>query len=332
MPPYAPEPENTGGRRQIALAVIFLIVSLTTLYLPDSAQEGTAWVLRASILRPFLATQERVVRARLRAREVAGLQAQMDSLTAVLATQQAVADENRTLRNLLSLSDRVGPGFLPATVLRAQTPGSESTFYVDLGSDDGVEEGAPVIDRHGLVGVIREVHPGLSVGMDWTHPDFRASAMLADGTTFGMVEPRRGDFREVDRLVLNGTAYYESVPEGEAVLTSGLGDVFPRGIPIGTVAGVADVEGRWRKSYWLRPMVQPGSVTHVLVEVGERVKDLSSAWPPDSLMARDEAILRERVLTDSVTILTDSLTRLRALIDEARADTLGRVSGGGGDR
>ena len=120
-----------------------------------------------------------------------------------------------------------------------------------------MREGAPVIDRHGLVGVIREVRPDLSVAMDWTHPDFRASAMLADGTAFGMVETRRGDFREMDRMILNGTAYYESVPEGVAVLTSGLGGVFPRGIPIGTVDGVADVEGRWRKSYWLRPWCSP---------------------------------------------------------------------------
>lgn len=323
MPPYAPEPEIGGGRRQVVLALSCVVVALAMLYLPDAAQEDTAWALRSTVLRPFLATQEQVVRARLRAREVERMQVQMDSLTSMLSTQRAVADENRTLRNLLALRDRLGPAFHPATVSRAGTPGSESTFYVDLGSRDGVLEGAPVVDRHGLVGVVREVRSDRSVAMDWTHPDFRASAMLADGTAFGIVETRRGDFREVDRLVLNGTAYYESVPAGVPVLTSGLGDRFPRGIPIGTVDGVSDVEGRWRKSYWLRPMVQPGSVTHVLVAVGERNADLSAAWPPDSLTARDQRILDERALEDSVRALTDSLEALRTLVrGRSPGDTL----------
>lgn len=328
MPPYAPEPEAAGGRRQIALAGIFLGVALTILYLPQAAQEGAGWALRATVLRPFTVTQERLVRARLRAREVAGLQAEMDSLTASLATQAAVRDENRTLRSLLDLHARVGPAFLPATVLRPGTQGSESLFFLDRGEEDGVREGAPVIDRHGLVGVIREARPGMSVGMDWTHPDFRASAMLADGTGFGMVENRRGDFREEDRLVLNGTAYYESVPSGVAVLTSGLGGMFPRGIPIGKVAGVAEVEGRWRKSYWLRPMVEPASVTHVLVAVGEAATDLSPAWPADSALTRRESILRERSLADSVGAITDSLRILRARLERLQH----RDTAGGGRR
>lgn len=327
MRPYAPEPEITGGRRQVVLAAVFLIAALTTLYLPDAAQESVAGALRGSVLRPFLATQEGLVEARMRAQDVERLQAQMDSLTAIMATQQALADENRTLRRLLELESRVGPAFRPASVLRPRSPGSESMFYVDLGADAGVRQGAPVVDRHGLVGVIREVLPTSAVGMDWTHPDFRASAMLADGTGYGVVENRRGDFREMDRLVLNGTAYYESVPEGVAVLTSGLG-VFPRGIPIGSVAGVADVEGRWRKSYWLRPMVAPASATHVLVAVGEIAEDLSFAWPVDSLLTREEAIFRERAHADSLAALTDSVSALRARLLQLQRPDSG--TGGGG--
>jgi rod shape-determining protein MreC len=325
VPPFAPEHEGTGGRRQVVVAAVLLATALGILYLPPGAQERTAWTLRATVLRPFIATQERLARARMRAREVERLQAEMDSLTASLATQRAVSDENRTLRSLLDLQARIGPAFRPATVLRPGTPGSESMFFVDVGTEDGVAEGAPVVDRHGLVGVIREARPGMSVGMDWTHPDFRASAMLADGTGYGMVENRRGEFRELDRLVLNGTAYYESVPVGVAVLTSGLG-VLPRGIPIGTVDGVAEVEGRWRKSYWLRPMVAPASVTHVLVAAGETPTDLSSAWPLDSILTREQVIFRERASRDSLAALTDSVRALRARVQEL----MGRDTAAGG--
>ena len=334
MPPYAPEPEATGGRRQGALAALFLILALVALYLPDGGQRQVAWLIRASALRPFIMMQDGLVDSRRRARAVEEVQAQLDSLSARAATLSSLADENRTLRSLLLLTRRLGPAFRPASVLRPGTAGSESMFILDAGSRQGVVEGAPVVDRHGLVGVVREVRPFTSVGIDWTHPDFRASSMLADGTGFGVVENERGTFREEDRLVLNGLAYYEVVPEGMPVLTSGLGGVFPRGIPIGRVDGVADAEGRWRKSYWLRPMVHPASVTHVLVAVGGEQLDVTGAWPPDSVRTREETILQEYALADSVTALTDSVRVLLLRLEEAQGVTPPAVppdtaSGGG---
>lgn len=329
MPAYAPEPERTGTRRQGTLAAIFVILALASSYLPDGARQGVAWSVRATLLRPFIATQERVAAARLRSLRVEALQARLDSLTATLATQSALVDENRTLRALMGLSARVGPTFRPASVLRPGTPGSESMFLVDLGAQDGVSEGAPVVDPYGLVGVIREVRPHTSVGMDWTHPDFRASAMLADGTGFGLVEDHRGSFREEDRMVLNGMPYHESVAEGTPVLTSGLGGVFPRGIPIGRIDGVAQTQAGWLKSYWLSPMVQPASVTHVLVAVGKKPMDVSEAWPVDSIRTRDEVLQQERARADSLRALTDSVRLLDALVDELRRDSSGTPGGGG---
>ena len=227
--------------------------------------------------------------SRARASEIEYLQSELDSLVAITSTQSALADENRTLRELLGLAERAGPVFAPASVLRPGTPGSESMFLLDVGYDGGVREGAPVVSARGLVGVIREVRARSAVGMDWTHPDFRVSGMLVDGNTFGMVENVRGAFREQDRLMLNGTAYHETVREGSRVVTSGLGGVFPRGIPIGSIDGTAEEQGTWLKSYWLRPAVQPGSVTHVLVETVRGPDDLTAIWMPDSLGAGREA-------------------------------------------
>jgi rod shape-determining protein MreC len=155
-------------------------------------------------------------------------------------------------------------------------------FLVDVGSDEGVRAGAAVVSARGLVGRIREVRSRSALGMDWANPDFRASAMLADGSAFGIVENARGDFREQDRLMLNGTAFHETVPVGTQVLTSGLGGLLPRGIPIGRIEATAEVQGTWLRSYWLRPAVMPGSVTHVLVETEADGTDLAALWATDS--------------------------------------------------
>ncbi len=268
-------------------AVVFL-VALTSTYLPEGSQQQIAVTLRASVLRPFIATQESLNDARRRAGDVDVLTARLDSLSAIFSTQSAVMDENRTLRAMLGLVERGGPRFVPATVLRPGTAGSESMFIVDVGTADGVPQGAPVVGPFGLVGVIRELGVETSVGMDWNHPDFRVSAMLVDGTMYGIVEPRRGRFREEDRLILNGTAYVDVRP-GTEVVTSGLGAFFPRGIPVGKVDRLLETEGSWRKSFWIEPMVEPGSVTHVLVLTDGSEGDISGAWPIDSLVTREEA-------------------------------------------
>lgn len=288
MPSYGPEPESTGGRSQIALAIVCLLLALTTTYLPDVTQERVAWTLRGTVLAPFLTLRQGLADARLRATRVDNLRRELDSLAAQLSTQSALVDENRTLRDLLALGERAGPSFVPATIIRSGTVGSESMFLIELGAGDGIRVGAPVISRQGLVGMISGVREDISMGMDWTHPDFRASGMLADGATYGIVEPVRGAFREEDRMLLNGTPYHEESQPGSEVLTSGLG-VFPRGIPIGVIDEVADQQGGWLKSYWLRPRVEPASVTHALVAVVGAGQDIAALWA-DSLWVTPDSL------------------------------------------
>ena len=181
------------------------------------------------------------------------------------------------------LQERAGATYRPATIHRPGTPGSESTFLVDVGTRDGIRAGAPVVSPTGLVGVIRETRTANSSGIDWTHPDFRPSAMLADGSAYGLIESRRGSFREEDRLVINGIPFHEPFDSGQAVLTSGLGGIFPRGIPIGTVLGVAEAEGTWRKAYYLEPIAEPAAATHVLVLVSDSGDDASQVWAQDTV-------------------------------------------------
>lgn len=276
MAKYTDSPEEGRGRRDSTVAVVFLLFSIVVLYLPSGIQNQVAAGFRATLLRPFIVTQEGLAQAALRAEDAGRLQAQLDSLATTLAGQAHLVEESRRLHELLDLRERAPDNFLPASVIRPGTVGSESMFLLDVGSEEGVRAGDPVIMRDGrigLVGVIQQVRRGSAIGLDWSHPEFRASAMTADGNVFGIVEPRRGTFREEDRLLLNGTPYYERLEPGTQILTSGLGGVYPRGIPIGVVEGLAEQEGRWRKAYWLRPSVETGSVTHVLVVLGDGIPE-----------------------------------------------------------
>jgi rod shape-determining protein MreC len=289
---YAPE-RDTNGTHQVAIAAGVALLAAATLYLSDNAQQRITQVFQASVLRPFIWTQETLAQARIRADQIDYLQSEVDSLTAVASTQAALVDENRSLRDLLGLSERAGPSYLRATLIRPGGTASESMFWVDKGEQDGVAVYAAVVSAHGLVGRILEVRARSAVGMDWTHPDFRASAMLEDGSAYGMVENARGEFREDDRLLLNGTAYHEDLASGARVLTSGLGGTYPRGIPIGLIDETAEEQGTWRKSYWMRPSVEPASVTHVLVAGTGAPAELEGLWPGDTTATTDSATTRD---------------------------------------
>ena len=317
MPAYTTETVDTSGRRQAAVTVLFLVAALVISYLPASTQQHVAASLRGTVLRLFVTTQGAIITFRSRAGDSDWLRERLDSLVAVMAAEGALAEENRRLREMLDLSRKLGPTFAAATLMRAGTTGSESTFLVDVGLTRGIHPNAPVISSQGLLGVIRDVRQDHAIGMDWTHPEFRASAMTADGVTYGVVESRRGLFREEDRLVLDGTAFHTRLEDGTVVLTSGLGGVFPRGVPIGLVDGQAEAEGGWRKSYWLRPLVEPGVATHVLVALGNTAEgpmDLSPVWPADAVMTEERRAAQDEARRDSLDALGDSLLVMKGMI------------------
>lgn len=287
MAAYGNGTDSNGRGRDLMVAGIVLVLALSTSFLSERSQQRISGAFQVSVLRPFIATQERLERARIGASQVDSLLTLVDSLSARLSTHSILLNENRTLRSLLEIAERAGPGYVPATVMRPGTPGSESMFLLDLGARDGIASGSPVVSPSGLVGVIREVRERSSVGIDWSHPEFRASAMLDDGSVYGLVQSRQGRFREEDRLLLNGIPFNETVAPGELVVTNDLGGVFPRGIPIGEVESLAEEEGTWRKSFWLVPRVHPGAATHVLVLTEGVGDDVMDVWIADSLAAED---------------------------------------------
>jgi len=277
-----------GRGRRIAWAAAVLVLALFVFILPDTYQTPIRSFLRGTVLRPFVGLQARLS-SRGRVGDPTELKAERDSLLAIVAAQVALAEENRRLREVMDLGDRLAPAFRPAQVLRVGAPGAESTFLLDVGSEDGITEGSPVLAPGGLVGIVWAVDRTQTQAIDWTRSDFRASAMTADGDTYGIVEPKRGRFREEDVLVLTGTPFHSDIRLGTRIVTSGRGALIPRGVPIGTVAGIDDADTGWRKSYVVRPAARPEGLVHVLVGVGG-AGDLTPLFiqdvPPDTALPR----------------------------------------------
>jgi rod shape-determining protein MreC len=145
------------------------------------------------------------------------------------------------------------------------------------GSSSGVRPLTPMVAPGGLLGVVRSVDPAYSVAVLWTYPDFRVSAMTLDGSVFGLVAPAAATSPETMLLQLTGVPYRDLVPPGTRLYTSGFGGVYPRGIPIGEVMGVAREQEGVSRTYLVRPAVHPGAVAHVILLVAPEL-DVSAAF------------------------------------------------------
>jgi cell shape-determining protein MreC len=75
------------------------------------------------------------------------------------------------------------------------------------------------------------------------------------------------------------------------IVTSGLGGVFPRGIPIGVVIGPAGEEKGWGRTYLVRPVIHPAELSHVMILTSSRPagSDLRNAFtvPQDSALPNE---------------------------------------------
>jgi len=268
--------ERYGSRTDTVVFVVCLVLSLVTLALPEALRLPIASGLRRTVLLPFVTAERQAARSREERQDVLSLRAQRDSLALASALLPALRAENAQLRALLRLGGRLGYGYVGAEVLHQTGLADGLTLLLSAGRGEGVETLAPVVAPAGLVGAILSVDAHTSVAMAWSHPDFRVSAMVEDGRIFGIVAARRREAAG-EVMELTGIAYRETLPVGTPVVTSGLGGVFPRGIPIGTVQGVLSETAGWERTYLLKPAVHPAQVSHVMV--------LSLSRAPDTLTA-----------------------------------------------
>ncbi|MEP7346793.1 MAG: rod shape-determining protein MreC [Gemmatimonadaceae bacterium] len=303
---------RSDSRVDTALLAACVGLSLFSLVLPATLRDSIAGALRRTVVAPLLSLQRQAERARGAFLERDRINARVDSLALGNVMVPQLRDENERLRQLLGLGRQLQWGFIPAEVLHnaGGVASEDDVVMLTVGADAGVKPRAPIVAPDGLVGVVTSADPGTSQAILWTHPDFRVSAMAADGSAFGIVQPHRG--KEPDRYMLEmrGVAFRDALKSGTVITSSGLGGVFPRGIPIGVVVGELKTLEGWARTYILRPAVRPHDVVHVMVLTPARVtSDIASVWR--SVATADSAVKR-------IAAAGDSLARLEAELRAGR--------------
>lgn len=337
-----------AGRINLKTDVIILgvcvLLSLISLILPVQVREPMASAMRRGILAPLISLQERAELSRRALLLHEPTTASRDSVALRAMNASALEVENNQLRKLIGLGSRLKWGFVPAEALRTSAVRDASLLVLSAGSRSGIVRLSPVVSPAGLIGMVDDVDPTMSKALMWTHPEFRVSAMTPDASTFGIVQAHiSGDGGGVgsdgdggasitpgrspgDYLMeLRGVPFRAQLKPGQIIVSSGLGGVFPRGIPVGTV--IQEIKGAesWARTYLVRPAVFPDDVNSVMVllparaaqgvdniwEIGEDIQNAAAR-----IVEAGDSLSREAALAEAAA--------RRAALDSIRADSIAR--------
>jgi rod shape-determining protein MreC len=298
--------ERSYTRRDTIMFLTCLGLSLVGLFSPSAWGQGISDTLRGTVLAPLVWLQARAEEGRTSRARLKAITLQRDSAAYLAQGIPSLVAENERLRQLLTLSGRISTPYVAAEVLHQAQATDGRTLLLDVGRSDLVSEFDPVVAPEGLIGMVLSAAEHSSVVMTWAHPEFRVSAYTVGGNASGVVAPALSILGGEGALEFRGVPYRDSVPAGTLVLSSGLGGVYPKGIPVGTVTGVVREQAGWERVYRLLPAASPGAVAHVLVLISPPGTTLERAFPSDS------ALLAMRLDSIAKIRLADSLEAARA--------------------
>lgn len=165
------------------------------------------------------------------------LRQENDELKNLQSEIEALKEENSWLRDFLEIKNfNTTFEFADATVIGKSSGAAHNVLTINKGSLHGIEVGMTVITGQGLVGRISEVGLNTSEISCITDISVSAGALIERSALVGIVEGYSAN--QCRFLYTTGLSNFGDIAEGDAVITSGKGSVYPYGLKIGTVIEV----------------------------------------------------------------------------------------------
>lgn len=262
---------STGGR----LLIIFVIISMLLLTLgtrerPAKVLSGFRNVFQTITLpvryagslvtAPFSAAGNIVANLTTDQETLSELRAENQQLRVRNAELEEAALSTERLESLLALKNTYSLSSTGARIISGSSDSWSATVVLDKGTSSGVGVGMPVTGSAGVIGQIIECGPATSVVRLITDENSGVSAMVQSSRAHGVL---KGSATGNLRLTLIRTD--QTVQVGDTIVTSGLGGVFPKGLPIGKVVSVEKDEGSLYYDVVVEALASPETLEEVLV-------------------------------------------------------------------
>jgi rod shape-determining protein MreC len=187
----------------------------------------------------------------------------------------ALVNENERLREMLNFkSQRSEYKYIGCNIIGKSGSNFLDGFIIDKGTKDGVKKGMVVITPKGLVGQVTSTAVNWSVIQSISNENIAVSGMIeSTSETSGIV---RGYKDSENRLLAK--LYYlpkdSNIKKGDIILTSGYGNLYPKGIRIGEVSDIEEDKGKIMKNAVIMPYVDFNKLEEVFIVVPNEIRDI----------------------------------------------------------
>jgi rod shape-determining protein MreC len=168
--------------------------------------------------------------------------------------------ENQRLENLLNMKESIKPPTVGATVVGEDVSSWFRTLLIDRGSSSGLQVGMSVVAADGVVGQVVKVSANTSRVLLLTDHASGIAATIQRSRARGVVKGKGEGL-----CSLEFTTREEDVKVGDYVVTSGIGGVYLKGLPIGEVTMVKRGQYGIFQTVTIRPSVNITHLEEVLV-------------------------------------------------------------------
>jgi len=166
--------------------------------------------------------------------------------------QAALQQENQRLRHLLEATQGRTYTFKFAEIIRVDLDPFSHIVWIDRGAGENVFTGQAVIDGLGIVGQVEDVLRHSSSVRLISDPD-HALPVQINRTGLRTVAYGSGS---TSRLLMPNVPLQADISPGDMIVTSGLGDRFPPGFPVGEVEQVQRDTGETFARVYVRPYAE----------------------------------------------------------------------------
>jgi rod shape-determining protein MreC len=173
--------------------------------------------------------------------------------------------ETQRLKKLLSLQDTYPHRFIAARVIGKELSVISKTLWIDKGKTHGLEPGMPVLVSPGLIGRLTDVSWHSSKVLLLIDENSNIDVLIQRTRVQGIARGAgsRG-------CVVRYVPKIQDVREGDVVVTSGLSNIFPKGLLVGKVSYVNRVDAGLFSKIHVAPFADLASVEEVMVLAAEQ--------------------------------------------------------------
>lgn len=182
---------------------------------------------------------------------------------------KVLEDDNSSLREILKFRERIKYSLVVARVIGQNIEKIDQTILIDRGAEEGIKTGQPVVVGNGmLIGKIVRAEKGMSiVRLINDNQSKIAATVLNAEKSLGVVEGGYGLSVKMNFIPRN-----ETLRIGDQIITSGLEDLIPRGLLIGSVTAIENETYRPFQAALLAPGTDLSKLSIIAVLTSSQVE------------------------------------------------------------